>query len=211
MSRTNKSPYASSFTNSIKKGWTTSQAVCAISKRTGKSTNTIFASLKNAGLCKGQRFNGTWTYWPATNVKVRTSKSSAKSCANMIKQSFIDWCLSTGHCTTKSLTGKGINPAAFSSYCRNLFNSKTNTVWSNGTSSSSNKSTSSRKAGRKWSTSARKWTNKNRKTRRTSTTSRSTWGSRSKSWSRTAPRTYKFSTYINRGTSSNSRRYRKVA
>src|SRR2546426_5989121 len=99
-----KSPFAMSFTSGVKKGMPCGMVVANIAKRTGKNTQVVFKSLCKAGLCKGQKINGQWIYWPT--VKTRTNASNAKTCKVKMWQCFVDWCISSGTCTPKSMNNK---------------------------------------------------------------------------------------------------------
>jgi hypothetical protein len=112
-----KSPYASSFKTGIKSGTPCSTVVENIAKRTGKPITSIVNSLRKAGWCYCQKFNGTWIYWPAFPCK----SGATTTCQINMWQSFIDWCVAGGFCKPKQLQKKISSQKNFMAFCRHFF------------------------------------------------------------------------------------------
>src|SRR2546423_12350121 len=108
------SPFTTSFKTGITKVLTCGMVVNNISKKTGKSVNTIFTSLHKAGVCSGQKINGQWIYWPT--IKTRTSATNAKVCKTKMWQCFVDWCVSSGTCTPNQLNNKSTTSKTFATF-----------------------------------------------------------------------------------------------
>ena len=120
MPSTYKSPYASSFKSAIKRGTPAKKAVDSIARNRNTTPTAIVNSLHKAGLCQRQKFNGQWVYWPGEDIK--KSATSAKSCQVEMWQSFIDWCILSGHCKPLQLENNRGSQQEFMSYCRKFFN-----------------------------------------------------------------------------------------
>lgn len=185
-----KSPYATWFANGVKKGMPCGMIVSSISKKTGKNTAVIFKSLTKAGMCKGQKVNGQWVYWPT--MKTKTSKTNAVTCKVKMWQNFADWCICSGTCTPKQFNTKSTTAKTFSAFFKSGFGK---TV----------------KAG----TTTAKKTRKNRKTNRKRTTITARHHTTRKHrtiWNKTGYTTkvYKFPAYNSR-INTNWRRYARAA
>jgi hypothetical protein len=211
-----KKHHTSRHTRKTKHGVPCGMVVTSISRKTGKNVNVIFKSLCKAGLCKGQKINGQWIYWPT--LKVRTNISNAKASKVKMWQCFVDWCTCSGICTTRQITGKSTTSASFAKFCKTWFGK---TVTAGGTTRT--KSHKTRKHGKKRTITMRRTTIKRN---RRWTTGRKTWASKwttkrhtthsrkrrtNKSW-RTwgSSRNYKFPTFKTR-TNWNYRRYSRAA
>ncbi len=120
-----KSPYASSFNSGIKHGTPAGTVVTAIARRTGKPSAAIFASLHKAGLCQRQKISNQWIYWPAE--KVKASPTHARSSQVEMWQSYVDWCVASGVCTTTQLSSHAGSEQNFVSWCRTFFNRQAST------------------------------------------------------------------------------------
>jgi len=161
MPSNNTSPHATSFKSAIKRGIPAGIAVDAIARRSSKRPSAVFSSLHKAGLCHRQKFNGQSVYWACEASK--STATVAKGLQLDFWQSYIDWCVASGHCTPDQLASKISSQQQFMSYCRKFFNSQFSA-----SSSSSRNSTSSR-----GSTSTRSRSTAGRKAKRTTSTKRS--------------------------------------
>ena len=126
MPSTIKSPYATSFQTAVKRGTPAGITVAAIAKRQNTTQNVIFNSLYKAGLCLRQKFNGQWVYWPSEDVDIKTSATNAKQAQLQMWQSFIDWCIASGHAKPQLLCDNSGSQQEFMSYCRKYFNRQLN-------------------------------------------------------------------------------------
>ena len=140
MPTNSKSPHASSFKTAIKRGTPAGVAVNAIAKRSNKRPSAVFTSLHKAGLCHRQKFNGQYVYWACEGKK--SNATIAKGLQLEIWQSFIDWCIASGHCKPGQLEKKISSQQEFMNYCRKFFNKQFSA-----TSSTSRKRTTTRKSG----------------------------------------------------------------
>lgn len=118
------SPFAKSFISGVKSGQPTFTVINNIAKRTGKSFNTICQSLVTSGVCRGQKFNGQWICWP--NFNTRTNNASSKQAQRTLWQGFVDWCITSGNCSYKSLNSKSGNQAHFTKSLQSLLNRQCN-------------------------------------------------------------------------------------
>ncbi len=122
------SPFAKVFIAGCRKGQPCYTVINSICKRTGKSFNTVCASLCKAGVCHGQKFNGQWICRP--NFKTPVNTYSAKQAQWNLWQGFVDWCVTSGYCTPVNLnkfasTGK---QAQFMKNCQSLINRQCSVV-----------------------------------------------------------------------------------
>jgi hypothetical protein len=109
------SPYVVGFVNAVKNGTPCWAAITSISKKTGKPTSSIVASLKNAGVVGTQTLHGQPICWPSFPVKA--SRTGAKTSQYQQWQWFISWCLSSGIVTPRQLTSWTRSPATFVNNC----------------------------------------------------------------------------------------------
>src|SRR5262249_4255995 len=155
----------------IKKGMPCGMIVNTISKKTGKNTTVVFKSLTKAGLCKGQKVNGQWIYWPTINT--RTNKTNATTCKVTMWQNFADWCISSGTCTPNQFNTKSGSSKTFTAFFKSGFG-KTVT----GATTTASRKTRKTKKTRKTSSRRTTTTSRHRRTNRTWTTGRkTTWAS----------------------------------
>ena len=138
MPSNSKSPHASSFKTAIKHGTPAGVAVNAIAKRSNKRPSAVFTSLHKAGLCHRQKFNGQYVYWACEGKK--SNATIAKGLQLEIWQSFIDWCIASGHCKPEQLQKKIASQQEFMNFCRKFFNKQ----FSAGSSSTVRKSSTRR-------------------------------------------------------------------
>ena len=120
MPTTKKSPHATSFNSAIKRGTPAGIAVDAIARRSNTRPGAVFSSLHKAGLCHRQKFNGQWVYWACEGRK--SNATVTKSRQSDFWQSFIDWCIAGGHCTSGQLAEKVSARPECMNYCRGFFN-----------------------------------------------------------------------------------------
>ena len=137
------SPHATSFKSAIKRGTPAGIAVDAIAQRSNTRPGAVFSSLHKAGLCHRQKFNGQWVYWACEGRK--SNATVTKSRQSDFWQSFIDWCVASGHCTPDQLAGKISSQQEFMNYCRGFFNRQFSGASSSSRSGRTAKRTVSRK------------------------------------------------------------------
>lgn len=142
-----KSPYASSFNSSIKRGTPCHQAVWNISKRTNTPVNTIYQSLWKAGLVNRQKFNGQWLYW--ANEATKTNAKNWKECQFNTWQWFVDWALANGFCTPQQLNNHKGSQQEFMNYCKKFWAKQFNGTKKSTTTSKRKNTTAKTKSGRK--------------------------------------------------------------
>jgi len=191
MPTTRKSPFATSFNSAIKNGVPCWTAVQKISKRTGKSPSTIFASLYNAGWCSRQKINGQWFYWPVNGKKSKSSFNKQSQWNSV--QCFIDWCIGSGFCTPKQFKSFGSNPTAFFNF-----------IWKNWNKSFTKMNGTAPKASKKSKTTKTKSKSKKR------TTTKAKKSTTTKAKSRKTSKSYRFPT-TTKSRKSSTRRYRQAA
>lgn len=160
MSKTYKSPFATSFKSAIKRGTPCSVAVQNIASRNKKSPQTVFESLFKAGLCHRQKFNGQWIYWPV-NVTKNANATNRNECQWNMWQSFVDWFISSGFCTPEKLNNCASSQQEFMAFCRKYFNKQ----FATNSKPKSKKSKRTRKSNKRRSTTtkARKSSTRGRK------------------------------------------------
>ncbi len=160
MPSNSKSPHATSFKTAIKHGTPAGVAVNAIAKRSNKRPSAVFTSLHKAGLCHRQKFNGQYVYWACEAKK--SNATTAKGLQLEIWQSFIDWCIASGHCKPEQLQKQISSQQEFMNYCRKFFNKQFSA-----SSTTGRKRTTSRKSTtRRSSTTSYKFPSRKSTTRR---------------------------------------------
>jgi hypothetical protein len=211
MTKSYKSPYASSFKTAIKNGTPAGIVVSNIASRSKTTPAHVFGSLHKAGLCHRQKFNGQWIYWPANWSKTANS-SNRNNCQNNMWQSFVDWFIASGYCTPSRLNNSGSSQSEFMSFCRKFFNRQFSGTGATSRPKSRKARRSAKARASKRSASSRKRTSMKRRTKsasakkrnsRTNAKKRSTTTKakrrttgRKPSRRTSAPRSFKFPTSI---------------